>query len=47
MVNTNSKCMTIRTLQNQDIVSIAAAFQSLRWNKPQSQYQRYLQEQGL
>jgi GNAT superfamily N-acetyltransferase len=35
----------IRFLEAQDIEPIAAAFQSIGWNKPASQYQRYLVEQ--
>jgi GNAT superfamily N-acetyltransferase len=35
----------IRLLETQDIPQIAAAFASLGWNKPASQYERYLAEQ--
>lgn len=35
----------IRLLQSTDIPEIAAAFQQLGWNKPASQYERYLMEQ--
>lgn len=35
----------IRGLQEQDILPIAEAFDSIGWNKPVSQYQRYLAEQ--
>lgn len=35
----------IRLLQTQDIQPIAAAFTAIGWNKPASQYQRYLAEQ--
>jgi GNAT superfamily N-acetyltransferase len=37
----------IRMLGSQDIPEIASAFQQLGWNKPASQYQRYLREQSL
>ncbi len=35
----------IRLLEAQDITPIADAFRELGWNKPASQYQRYLEEQ--
>lgn len=35
----------IRLLQEEDIEPIATAFQNIGWNKPPSQYQRYLLEQ--
>ena len=38
--------LQIRLLQAQDIPSIVAAFQALGWNKPASQYERYLLEQN-
>ncbi len=38
--------LTIRTLQEQDIQPIAQAFAELGWNKPASQYVRYLAEQA-
>jgi GNAT superfamily N-acetyltransferase len=37
----------IRLLESQDISEIAEAFQELGWNKPASQYERYLIEQDL
>ncbi|HSL44035.1 MAG TPA: GNAT family N-acetyltransferase [Anaerolineales bacterium] len=37
----------IRLLEIQDTPEIAAAFQQLGWNKPASQYERYLVEQEL
>jgi len=37
----------IRLLEQSDIVEIAQAFQQLGWNKPASQYERYLKEQNL
>ena len=37
----------IRQLDSQDIPQIAKAFEQLGWNKPASQYERYLMEQGL
>ncbi|HYN89988.1 MAG TPA: GNAT family N-acetyltransferase [Ardenticatenaceae bacterium] len=38
--------MEIRPLQEQDVRPIAAAFAALGWNKPESQYRRYLEEQA-
>lgn len=37
----------IRLLDSQDIPSITKAFEQLGWNKPASQYERYLREQAL
>ncbi|MFN8494595.1 MAG: GNAT family N-acetyltransferase [Caldilineaceae bacterium] len=37
--------LTIRPLQTQDIQPIADAFAQIGWNKPASQYERYLAEQ--
>lgn len=37
--------LTIRRLQTRDIHPIAAAFAAIGWNKPASQYERYLAEQ--
>ena len=37
----------IRPLESKDIPEIAKAFQQLGWNKPASQYQRYLMEQSI
>ena len=37
----------IRLLESKDIPEIADAFQQLGWNKPASQYERYLMEQSL
>lgn len=37
----------IRLLEAEDIPQIAAAFRELGWNKPASQYQRYLMEQRI
>ncbi|MCB0060874.1 MAG: GNAT family N-acetyltransferase [Caldilineaceae bacterium] len=37
--------LTIRLLERQDIASIAAAFAAIGWDKPASQYERYLAEQ--
>ena len=48
-MNTTQDTLTnhllIRLLEQQDIASIAAAFTALGWNKPASQYERYLAEQ--
>jgi GNAT superfamily N-acetyltransferase len=35
----------VRLLQPQDVEQIARAFQAVKWDKPVSQYQRYLVEQ--
>ena len=37
----------IRLLESKDIQEIAKAFQELGWNKPVSQYERYLAQQEL
>jgi GNAT superfamily N-acetyltransferase len=37
----------IRLLEHEDILQVAGAFQQLGWNKPASQYEQYLMEQGL
>ena len=42
---TGAKSIHVRFLEEGDAPSIAAAFQNLGWNKPESQYQRYLHEQ--
>jgi GNAT superfamily N-acetyltransferase len=39
--------VAIRPLEKKDIPAIAWAFQQLGWNKPASQYERYLREQEL
>ena len=39
--------IVIRFLEKNDIPEIARAFQRLGWNKPASQYERYLLEQEL
>jgi GNAT superfamily N-acetyltransferase len=39
------KHLTIRPLESRDVVPISAAFNGLGWNKPRSQYERYLSEQ--
>ena len=39
--------LLIRLLESEDIPEIAKAFQQLGWNKPASQYERYLLEQEL
>ncbi len=36
---------TIRPLEGRDVAPIAAAFRDLGWDKPRSQYERYLSEQ--
>ncbi len=38
---------TIRPLERKDIPEIAEAFRQLDWNKPASQYERYLGQQEL
>lgn len=37
--------LTIRPLEQRDLQSIAAAFAELGWDKPASQYEKYLSEQ--
>jgi GNAT superfamily N-acetyltransferase len=37
--------VTIRPLEGRDAAPISAAFSGLGWNKPRSQYERYLSEQ--
>jgi GNAT superfamily N-acetyltransferase len=37
--------LTIRPLESSDVQPIAAAFAAIGWNKPASQYERYLAEQ--
>ncbi len=37
----------IRLLEGKDIPQITKAFQQIEWNKPTSQYERYLMEQAL
>ena len=39
------KQRTIRPLESRDVTPISAAFSALGWNKPRSQYERYLWEQ--
>jgi ribosomal protein S18 acetylase RimI-like enzyme len=39
--------LTIRPLERRDIPEIAEAFRELGWNKPASQYERYLGQQEL
>ena len=39
--------LAIRTLESHDVAPISAAFGDLGWNKPRSQYERYLSEQQL
>jgi GNAT superfamily N-acetyltransferase len=41
----NAGTIQIRLLEESDPPSIAAAFKNMGWNKPETQYQRYLQEQ--
>jgi ribosomal protein S18 acetylase RimI-like enzyme len=38
---------TIRPLKNDDIPEIVQAFEQIGWNKPASQYERYLAQQEL
>jgi hypothetical protein len=38
--------LAIDSLRADDIAAIAAAFAALGWNKPASQYERYLAEQN-
>jgi ribosomal protein S18 acetylase RimI-like enzyme len=37
--------LTIRPLEERDVAPISAAFDSLGWNKPRPQYERYLSQQ--
>ena len=39
------KDLTVRPLERGDVAPIAAAFRDLGWDKPRSQYERYLSEQ--
>jgi GNAT superfamily N-acetyltransferase len=39
------KNLTIRLLEDRDVAPISATFDSLGWNKPRTQYERYLAEQ--
>jgi GNAT superfamily N-acetyltransferase len=39
--------LTVRPLERRDIPEIADAFRQLGWNKPASQYERYLGQQEL
>jgi len=39
--------LRVRPLQEQDVEPITAAFAGIGWNKPASQYRRYLSEQEL
>ena len=41
----HAQTVQIRLLEESDPPSIAAAFKNMGWNKPETQYQRYLQEQ--
>src|SRR3984885_13791898 len=41
----NAETIQIRLLEESDPPSIAAAFKKMGWKKPETQYQRYLQEQ--
>jgi GNAT superfamily N-acetyltransferase len=41
----NAETIQIRLLEESDPPSIAAAFENMGWKKPETQYQRYLQEQ--
>jgi GNAT superfamily N-acetyltransferase len=41
----NAETVQIRLLEESDPPSIAAAFKNMGWNKPETQYRRYLQEQ--
>lgn len=41
----NAETVQIRLLEESDPPSIAAAFKNVGWNKPETQYQRYLHEQ--
>ena len=42
----NRETVQIRLLEESDPPSIAAAFQNMGWNKPETQYRRYLHEQA-
>jgi len=41
----NAETIQIRLLEENDPPNIAAAFKNMGWNKPETQYRRYLQEQ--
>jgi GNAT superfamily N-acetyltransferase len=41
----NAETIQIRLLEESDPPSIAAAFKNMGWNKPETQYRRYLYEQ--
>jgi GNAT superfamily N-acetyltransferase len=41
----NAETIQIRLLEESDPPSIAAVFKNMRWNKPETQYRRYLHEQ--
>jgi GNAT superfamily N-acetyltransferase len=41
----NAETVQIRLLEESDPSSITAAFKNMGWSKPETQYQRYLQEQ--
>jgi hypothetical protein len=41
----NAETVQIRLLEESDPPSIAAAFTNMGWNKPETQYRRYLHEQ--
>ena len=41
----NAEAIQIRLLAESDPPNIAAAFEKMGWKKPETQYQRYLQEQ--
>jgi GNAT superfamily N-acetyltransferase len=41
----NAETVQIRLLEETDPPSIAAAFKNVGWNKPETQYRRYLHEQ--
>lgn len=45
MANTSPPDLVIRLLTAKDVQPIAAAFAAIGWNKPASQYERYLAEQ--
>ena len=42
----NAETVQIRLLEENDPASIAAAFKKMGWNKPETQYRRYLHEQA-